>query len=109
MRSIVKDMPKFKFELPAPIDSANAFSKVKTFLSGDNNFKKFDPNVACTFDESSKKCSVNGSSFSAVLQVSAKDAKSSQIAIEIEVPLALALFKGKIQEELEKSLKKILS
>jgi hypothetical protein len=102
-------MPKFKFELPAPIDSATAFEKIKKLLNGDNDFKKFDPNVSCTFDESSKKCDVNGSQFSATLQVKDKGDKSSQVAIEVELPLALSLFKGKIQEVLEKNLKKILS
>lgn len=102
-------MPKFKFELPAPIDSANAYTKIKKFLEGDNNFKKFDPKLSCTFDESSKTCQAKGSQFTATLQVKTKDPKASQVAIEVEVPLALSLFKGKIQEELEKSLKKILS
>ena len=102
-------MPKFKFELPAPLDSANAYSKVKTLLTGENDFKKFDPKVSCTFDDPSKKCNVKGSQFSATLQVHEKDSKSSQVAIEVEVPLALSFFKGKIQDALEKNLKKILS
>ncbi len=102
-------MPKFKFELPAPIDSANAYTKIKKFLEGENNFKKFDPKLSCTFDEASKTCQAKGSQFSATLQVKSKEAQASQVAIEVEVPLALSLFKGKIQEELEKSLKKILS
>jgi hypothetical protein len=102
-------MPKFKFELPAPIDSATAFKKIKTLLSGENDFKKFDPKVSCTFDEPSKKCNINGSQFKATLQVEPNDAKSSQIAIEVELPFALSLFKGKIQDALEKNLKKILS
>ncbi len=102
-------MPKFKFELPAPIDSATAFSKIKKLLNGDNDFKKFDPKVNCTFDESAKKCVVNGSQFNATLQVEATDSKSSQIAIEVDLPFALSLFKGKIKDALEKNLKKILS
>lgn len=102
-------MSKFKFEINAPVDSAKAYSKIKTFLSGENDFKKFDANVSCTFDESSKKCNVDGSQFKAVLQVFDKDASSSQIAIEVELPLALSLFKGKIQETLESNLKKILT
>ena len=102
-------MSKFKFELAAPIDSASAFSKIKKLLSGDNDFKKFDPKVSCTFDETSKKCNVNGSQFNATLQVESKDANSSQVAIEVELPFALSLFKGKIQDALEKNLKKILT
>lgn len=102
-------MPKFKFEVAAPVDSAKAFSKIKTLLSGDNDFKKFDANVKCTFDESAKKCNVDGSQFKATLQIFDKDSNSSQIAIEVDLPLALSLFKGKIQETLENNIKKLLT
>ncbi len=102
-------MPKFKFELPAPIDSATAFKKIKGLLNGDNDFKKFDSNISSTFDEATKVCYVKGSQFKAELQVKEKDEKSSQIAIEVELPFALSLFKGKIQDALEKNLKKILT
>lgn len=101
-------MPKFKFELPAPLDSATAFDKIKNLLSGENDFKKFDPKVSCTFDEPTKTCNVKGSQFKANLQVQSKKPDSSTIAIEVEVPLALSLFKGKIQEAIEKNLKRIL-
>jgi hypothetical protein len=102
-------MPKFKFDMNAPVESAKAYSKIKTLLSGDNDFKRFDANVNCTFDEANKKCNVDGSQFKASLQVFDKGASSSQIAIEVELPLALSLFKGKIQETLEQNLKKILT
>ncbi len=102
-------MPKFKFELPAPIDSATAFKKIKGLLSGENDFKKFDPKVACTFDEPAKICRVTGSQFKAELQVQDKTADACNIAVEVELPLALSLFKGKIRETLEKNLKKILA
>lgn len=101
-------MPKFKFELPAPLDSATTYDRVKNLLNGENDFKKFDPKVSCTFDEASKTCNVKGSQFKANMQVLAKDPKSSTVSIEVEVPLALSLFKGKIQEALEKNLKRIL-
>lgn len=102
-------MPKFKFEMNAPVDSAKAYSKIKTLLNGENDFKKFDSKVACTFDESSKTCNVDGSQFKASIQVFDKDSNTSQIAIEVDLPLALSLFKGKIQEALENNLKKILT
>ena len=102
-------MSKFKFELPAKYDSATVYSKVKTFLSGDNDFKKFDPNVSCTFDESNKTCLVKGSQFSAMMQVVPKDSSTCQILIEVELPIAFTLFKGKIQETLEKNLSKLLT
>jgi len=101
-------MPKFKFDLSAPLDSATAYGKIKKLLSGENDFKKFDPKVACDFDDPSKKCHIKGSQFKANLAVQSKDTSNSTIAIEVEVPLALSLFKGKIQEAIEKNLKRIL-
>ncbi len=101
-------MSKFKFELPAPLDSNTVYGKVKSFLSGENDFKKFDPKVTCTFDESTKTCVVNGSQFSANMQIVPKDSSACQIIVEVELPIAFALFKGKIQETLEKNLNKLL-
>lgn len=105
-------MPKFKFELPAPLDSATTYSKIKGLLNGENDFKKFDPNVNCTFDEASQSCNIKGNQFSADLQVKTNDQnssnKSSTITIEVEIPLTLSLFKGKIKETIEKNLKRIL-
>lgn len=101
-------MPKFKFELPASLDSATAYNKIKILLQGENDFKKFDPNVSCTFDESSQMCKLSGKQFNAELHVKNTSPKTSTVAIEVEVPLALSLFKGKIQEAIEKNLKRIL-
>jgi len=101
-------MPKFKFELPAPSDSATAYSKIKTLLNGENDFKKFDPNVSCTFDESTRSCNIKGQQFSADLKVKTGDPKNSTVLVEVEVPFTLGLFKGKIQEAIEKNLKRIL-
>ena len=100
-------MPKFNFELPTPIESQTAFDKLKSFLSSENNFKKIDSKLTCTFDETAKKCLLNGSQFKASVLVKPV-ADKSNIQIEVEVPFALALFKGKIQEEIEKAFKKVL-
>ena len=101
-------MSKFKFELPAPQDSATTYSKIKTLLTGENDFKKYDPKVSCTFDEPSHACNIKGSQFKADLKVKANGAKASIIAIEVELPFALSLFKAKIQAIIEKNIKRIL-
>ncbi len=101
-------MPKFKFDLPAPIDSATTYQKIKDLLTGENDFKKFDPKVTFKFDEANKKCDLQGSQFKANLSVESKSKDSSQVHIEVELPFALTLFKGKIQETIEKNLKRIL-
>ena len=103
------DMSKFKFELPANQDSATVYSKVKSLLNGDNDFKKFDPKVNCSFDDSSKTCNVKGSQFQATMQIIAKDTSNCQVSVEVELPMAFALFKGKIKETLEKNLSKLLT
>lgn len=100
-------MAKLKFDLPTPLDSAVAFDKIKTLLSNDNDFKKFDPKAACTFDEASKKCVVKGSQFTAEMNIQSKGS-ASNVNIVVDLPFAALLFKGKIQEMLEKNLKKIL-
>lgn len=101
-------MPKLNFELPAPITTDEAYSKIKNFLNSDNAFKKMDSKLSTTFDESSKKCSLKGAQFSASLQVKPKD-DQCLVAIEVEIPFALTLFKGKIKEEVEKAFKKVLT
>lgn len=100
-------MPKFNFELPAPVESQVAFDKLKNFFNSENSFKKFDPKLSCTFDETAKKCLLNGSQFKAAITIKPISEKSN-VHIEVEVPLALALFKGKIQDEIEKAFKKVL-
>src|SRR3989338_744789 len=102
-------MSKMKFELPAPLESNAAYGKIKGLLSGENDFKKFDPKVSYTFDEPSKICNVSGSQFKATLQVVPKDSSSCQIMVEVEVPFSLALFKGKIKDILEKNLNRLLT
>lgn len=101
-------MPKLNFDLPAPINADTAFSKIQAFLNSENNFKKLDPKLITSFDAASKSCQLNGSQFKANLQVKPQNDNCS-VAIEVDIPFALALFKGKIKEEIEKAFKKVLS
>ncbi len=102
-------MSKFNFQISVPLDPQNTFDKIKTFLSSENTFKKFDPKLACTFDEARKSCALNGSQFKAVLNITSEANKKSQVHIEVDLPFALSLFKGKIKDEIEKAFKKVLS
>jgi hypothetical protein len=102
-------MPKFDFEIPVPLESQNTFDKIKTFLNSENSFKKFDPKIACTFDEVQKSCQLNGSQFKALMKVKNDSADKSKVHIEVDLPFALSLFKGKIKEEIEKAFKKVLT
>ncbi len=102
-------MPKFDFEIPVPIESQKTFDKIKSFLGSDNSFKKFDPKMDCTFDEAQKTCQLNGSQFKANLKVKTESADNSKVHIEVDLPFALSLFKGKIKDEIEKAFKKVLT
>ncbi len=101
-------MPKINFELPVSVDAKTAFKKIKTFLNADNDFKKFDPKVSCTFDEGDQSCFIQGTQFKAT--ITAVEAKNkTQVEVEIDIPFALVLFKGKIKEIVEKNIKKVFS
>ena len=99
-------MPKINFELPVSVDAETAYKKIKTFLSSDNDFKKFDPKVTCTFDEDEQACSIKGSQFTARITAVEKKSKTN-VEVQIDIPFALVLFKGKIQEIVEKNIKKV--
>jgi carbon monoxide dehydrogenase subunit G len=99
-------MPKINFELPVTVDKETAFKKIETFLKAENDFKKFDPKVTCTFDEDEQTCSIKGSQFNAKIQAVETKSKTN-VKVEIDIPFALVLFKGKIQEIVEKNIKKV--
>lgn len=101
-------MPKINFEIPVPVDTKTAFKKVKTYLSKANDITKFDSKTECTFDDKKHTCSLKGSQFKADISMSdGKKEDSSIIEVNIDIPLALVLFKGKIKEMVEKSIKKV--
>ena len=101
-------MPKLNFELPSPKSADEAYSKIQSFLQSENHFKKLDSGLRTDFDQNNKSCQIIGSQFKANLNVYAQD-QSSLISIEVEIPFALALFKGKIKDEIEKAFKKVLT
>lgn len=99
-------MPKLNFEIPVSDSPDEAFKKVKAYMSSSNAIKEYDSKLSCTFDESKKMCLVKGSQFKG--DITTKDhKKGSIIAFSIDIPITLALFKGKIQELVEKNIKKL--
>jgi len=101
-------MPKLNFELPAKQNADEAFGKIQTFLSSENHFTRLDPKLVTTFDQNNKQCHLKGSQFQAEIKVKQDDQKSV-VHVAIDIPFALALFKGKIQQEIEKAFTKILT
>lgn len=100
-------MPKINFELPVPVNNKTAFKKIKDFFKGDNDIKRFDAKASCTFDEDHSICHLKGSQFSAKIQTTEINADKTNVNVEIDIPLSLVLFKGKIKELVEKNIKKV--
>jgi hypothetical protein len=101
-------MAKLNFTIPSPLGGVATFEKIQKFLSKENDFKKFDPSVTCQFNADEKNCQIKGSQFTAELKVNEETVEKSSIEISVEVGIALALFKGKIKEILEKTVHKVL-
>lgn len=100
-------MAKLNFTIPSPLDQDSTFEKIKNFLSSENDFKKFDSTVTCAFNPADKQCNINGSQFNAELKVKG-DKDKAKVEINVEIGMALSLFKSKIQEVLEKTVSKVL-
>lgn len=101
-------MPKFKVDTPSTLDAKEAFAKIKTFLETADDLKKIDSNIVCTFEEGKLKGVAKGKQFKADISVSQGKADCI-VSVEVEIPLLLAPLKGKIQESLQKKLKKALA
>lgn len=101
-------MPKFTIEHTTDKNSTETFAKVKEFLGRDNDIKKLDSKLQCSFDDQKKTANLKGSQFSAQVNVTEQAGEGSKVALNIEIPFLLSPFKGKIEEMLKKNLTKLL-
>ncbi len=99
-------MPKINFDMSIASDQKSAFKKIKKFMSSENDFKKFDPKVKCTFNDEDYSCQIEGTQFNAHIKTTEEKTKT-KVEVSIEIPIPLVLFKGKIKEIVEKNIKKI--
>lgn len=101
-------MPKFKVESPSSLEAKETFKKIQHFLETSNDLKKIDPHIECTFEESKLKGMAKGKQFKAEISIE-KGNPHCKVCIEVEIPLLLTPLKGKIQESLERKIKKALA
>lgn len=101
-------MPKFKVEAPSLHEPKETFNKIKNFLENADDLKKIDANIVCSFEEASLKGQAKGKQFKADISVQNKGT-NSVVSIEVEIPFLLTPLKGKIQEILERKIKKALA
>lgn len=100
-------MPKFKVEHKNNLSPEIAFKKVKHLLVEGDDLKKYDPGLKCDFNDGKMSCQIKGSQFSAQLSIQS-ESKGSNVVIDVDLPLLLSPFKGKVQELLGKILAKNL-
>lgn len=100
-------MPKFKVESTTELDAEESFKRVKKFLSEDQDLRRLNTGFQCSFEDAEKKAKASGSQFTAHLSVTSHS--PTKIIVDVEIPLLLTPFKGKITEVLQKKLAKILT
>lgn len=100
-------MPKFTIDHQSNHSVEEAYSKIKEFLSNDQDIRRFDPKLQCSFDDGSKSAALKGSQFKADMSLTSSGA-GSKVSVTVDLPLMLTPFKGKVQETLQKKLAKYL-
>ena len=100
-------MPKFTIEHQSSHKADEAYGKIKEFLNNDQDIRRFDSKLECSFNDGQRSGQMKGSQFKADLQVHDAGA-GSKVSVTVDLPLMLTPFKGKVQETLQKKLAKYL-
>lgn len=101
-------MPKFTIDHMSSSNPQEAYSKIKEFLNNDQDIRRFDPKLQCSFNDGSMSAKMNGAQFKADMSVAASGS-GSKVVVTVDLPLMLTPFKGKVQETLQKKLAKYLA
>jgi hypothetical protein len=101
-------MPKFKVDTPSNLSAKEAYTKIKNFLENTDDLKKLDSQIQCSFEDAKLKGSAKGKQFKADISIK-ENSPNCVVSIEVEIPLLLSPMKGKIQETLERKIKKALA
>lgn len=97
-------MAKVNVEQAIKGERKKVFKAVREYLEGRDTLNKIGAKIR--WEEKSCSGVIEGGAFSGALTVTA-DGKDSLVAIEIELPLLMSAFKGKVKEELAKHLSRI--
>lgn len=100
-------MPKFTIDHESKSNATEAYAKIKEFLNNDQDIRKFDSKLQCSFNDGAMSCKMNGSQFKADMIVASNGA-GSKVQVTVDLPLMLTPFKGKVQETLQRKLAKYL-
>lgn len=101
-------MPRISIQHQTSKSVADAFTQIRNFFETDGDIKKLDPNMQISLNEQGTSGEAKGSQFSA--QFAVKDGSGGALVdVTVDLPFLLTPLKGKIQETIEKKLKKYLA
>ncbi|PIS10061.1 MAG: hypothetical protein COT73_11420 [Bdellovibrio sp. CG10_big_fil_rev_8_21_14_0_10_47_8] len=101
-------MPKVTIDHKSTLSPQDAFAKIKTFFESDQDIRRLDPNLTCSFVEAQLRGKATGKQFKADISVSGVGA-GSLVNVVVDLPLLLTPLKGKIQETIQKKLSKYVT
>lgn len=100
-------MPKLSVSHKTEKDPKTVFDKVTSLLENDPGLKKLDSSYSCKFDASTLSGTASGKMFKANMKIQPQG-NGSEVTIDVELPLTLALAKGMVQKTLQGKLNDIL-
>lgn len=101
-------MPKISIDHQTNLPPSEAFQRIKNFFEKEEDIRRLDPNMKCTFAEDKMTGQAKGSQFKADVSVLAQGS-GSKVSVVVDLPLLLSPFKGKIQETVQRKLSKHLA
>ena len=96
-------MPTVKVKHSTTKDPQTTFQKIKEFFQTDETLKKLDSKMSFNFNEAQMSGEAKGSQFKANFNVKPSSA-GSDLEVNVELPLLLTPFKGKVEETIQKKL-----
>ena len=99
-------MAKVKVEKQIDLNPTETYSKVKNYLSNDKMIQQIDSSFSYQFDDQNRTGKGKGKQFQAHVTVQEKG-QGSLLLVEIDLPLVFAMFKGKVQEQIERKIAKL--
>lgn len=101
-------MPKLTVQHDSALPPQEAFSKIKTFFNGDDDIRRLDPKLQCTFQDSDMTGKATGSQFKADIAIK-PSSQGSTVQVIVDLPFLLSPFKGKIEDTIKRKLTKHLA
>jgi hypothetical protein len=101
-------MPKVNIDVPSKYSAQETFEKIKKFFESPGELKKFDSDIACTFNDAQMSGTAKGSKFSADMKVS-QTGDAAGVSVVLDLPFLLTPLKGQIKSTVEKKLGALLS